>query len=264
MAMHRIKNYALVTGASSGIGLAISRELARRGYPLLMVSNEKEKLNEAATEIQAEFTVKVRILHMDLAQADSAQNLFDYCEENSIQTEILVNNAGIFFFSDVIATPSFRMETMINLHVLTPAMLCRLFAKKMAESGTKGYILNISSASAWMLMPGIALYSATKSFLYCFSRAMRNEVFDQGISITAICPGAVATNLYRLSPRYTKLGIFLGIIITPERLARQSLDKMFKRKTLYIPNACINRFFVFLVKTMPETIVRWIKKRISQ
>ncbi|MCL2762306.1 MAG: SDR family NAD(P)-dependent oxidoreductase [Treponema sp.] len=259
--MRRFKYYALVTGASSGIGLAISRELARRGYPLFMVSNEKEKLNEAATEIQAEYTVKIKILCMDLSQADSAQKLFDYCAENNIQIEILVNNAGIFFFNDVIDTPPFRMETMINLHVLTPAMLCRLFAKQMIDAQTEGYILNITSITSQMMMPGISLYGATKSFVRCFSRAMRHETLDRGVSITAISPGAVATNLYNLPPRYMKPGLGLGIIMKPERLARLALDKMFQRKAEYIPGG-FNRFFTFLVKSLPGFFVRKIKKNV--
>jgi short-subunit dehydrogenase len=143
-------------------------------------------------------------------------------------------------------------------------MLCRLFAEKTIRENRKGFILNIASIASWMMMPGIALYSSSKSFVRGFSRAMRHEVFDRGISITTVCPGAVATGLYNLPPRYMKLGIRLGIIIPPERLARLALKKMFRRKAEFIPGGFINRLLVFLVNAMPEALVRRIKKLVQK
>jgi short-subunit dehydrogenase len=254
--------FALVTGASSGIGLELSRELARRGCSLLMVSNEEAKLIEIAAEIETEYKVKTIPLYMDLACRDSAQNLFDYCAANGIIVQILVNNAGIFLFKDITDTPLHRMETMINLHVYTPALLCRLFAEQMIRENRKGYILNMASVSAQMMMPGIALYSATKGFVRIFSRVIRHELFDHGISVTTLNPGAVATGLYNLPPRYLKLGIRLGLIITPRRMARLAIKKMFRRKAEYIPDAFINRLLIVIVKLMPERLLRFIKKKL--
>jgi short-subunit dehydrogenase len=253
--------FALVTGASSGIGLAVSRELAHRGYPVLMVSNEEEKIIEAATAIEAEYQVKTIPLYADLAQRDSAQKLFDYCAANNINVKILVNNAGIFFFKDITDTPLSRIETMINLHVYTPALLCRLFAEDMKREGG-AYILNVASIAAQMMMPGISLYSATKGFLRNFSRAMYHEVSESGITVTTLCPGAAATGLYNLPPRYIKLGIRLGIIITPERLARLAVRKMFQRKAEVIPGGFLNRFFIFFVNAMPDALIKLIRKKI--
>jgi len=258
--MEGFKNAALVTGSSSGIGLAISGELARRGYPLLMVSNEDEKLAEAARELEGRYGIKAISLCMDLALKDSAHKLFDYCQANNIKIDILVNNAGIFFFRDITDTPTERMETMINLHMLTPALLSRLFAEQMIADNRKGYILNMSSIASRMIMPGITMYSSTKSFLRYFSRAMRNEVFDRGVSITTISPGAVATNLYNLSSRYLKLGVRLGIIIATERFAKLAVKKMFQRKAEYIPGGFINRLFILLVMAAPEVLIRRIKR----
>ncbi|MDR2702590.1 MAG: SDR family NAD(P)-dependent oxidoreductase [Spirochaetaceae bacterium] len=256
-------DFALVTGASSGIGLAISGELARRGYPLLMVSNEEAKLAEAAASLQAEYHVKTIALYMDLAQKDSAHKLFNYSETNNLKIGIVVNNAGIYFFKDVTNTPPERIETVINLHILTPALLCRLFAQQMISEGRRGYILNIASIAARMMMLGIALYSSTKSFLRCFSRSMRLETFDHGVSITTISPGAAATGLYNMSPRYVKLGVRFGYIITPERLASLAVKKMFQRKAEYIPDGFINRLFILLVAAIPEALVRRIKKKMD-
>jgi len=257
------KNFALVTGASSGIGLAMSRELARLGYPLLLVSNEEEKIAETAKETEKTFNVRAIPLYMDLSQKDSAQKLFDYCQNNNIKTEILINNAGIFFFRDVTDTTPERIDTVINLHIYTPTLLCRLFAEQMIRENRKGHILNISSIAAWMMMPGLTFYNATKSYLRCFSRAMRIETHKHNINITTVCPGAVATGLYGLVPRYMKLGIRLRIILSPDRLAHKALNKMFAKKAEYIPGGPLNRFFIFLVMSLPEWLIRRIKKKID-
>jgi len=257
------KNFALVTGASSGIGLALSTELARHGYPLLLVSNEEARLVETALELEAKYRVRAIALYMDLAQSDSAQRVFDYCEANALRIEILVNNAGIFFFKYVTETPCELAQTIINLHVLTPTILSKLIAQQMIRENRKGHILNIASISSRMMMPGIALYSSTKSYLRCFSRAMRNEVFDKGIGITTVCPGAVATGLYTFPSRYMRLGIRLGVVLSAERFARLALKKMFQGKAEYIPSGFLNRLFIFVVATMPEGLIRWLKRKID-
>ena len=258
------QHFALVTGASSGIGLAISRELAGYGFSILMVSNMEDELFRAAGEIEKTRDVTATPLFMDLALPDSAEKLHGYCTEHGIKVKILVNNAGIFFFRDICDTPPERITVINNLHVRTPVMLCRLFAEQMILEKRKGYIVNMASIAAQMMMPGITLYNATKSYLRCFSRAMRCEVLDRGVSITTICPGAVATGLYGLAPGYMKLGIRLGIILTPERLARRVIKKMFQRKAEYIPGGIVNRLFILIVNLLPEFLVRWLKRKIDR
>lgn len=256
------KQFALVTGANSGIGLAFSEELAQSGYSLLLASNEEEKIIQTAQRIQSEFNVRAVPFFIDLAQADSAQKLFDFCVANNIIIEILVNNAGIFFFRDIAETPPSRIGTMINLHVLTPAMLCRLFAEQMLRENRSGYMLNVASIAAWMMFPGISLYSATKNFMRTFSRSMNRETMDSGVSITTVCPGAVATGLYGLPQRYMKLGIRLGIIMPTQRLARLALKKMFRRKAEYVPGGLLNRLLIFLVKMLPEWMIKRLRRKI--
>ncbi|MCL2478952.1 MAG: SDR family NAD(P)-dependent oxidoreductase, partial [Treponema sp.] len=172
-------------------------------------------------------------------------------------------NAGIFFFRDICNTTAESIEKIINLHILTATMLCRLFAGRMIDEKRPGYILNMSSIASWMMMPGIVLYSATKSYLHCFSRAMRHEVKNSGINITTVCPGAVATGLYNLAPVYLKLGVRFGIIQTPQKLARIALKKMFRKKARYIPGAILNRFFIFLVNILPEGLIGFLKRKID-
>ena len=132
---------ALVTGASSGIGLAYARELARRGYDLLLVSNEQERIGTVAEELAAAFGVKTIPLCMDLARSEAARELYDYCEREKLQIGILVNNAGIFFFDDLTEVAPERIETMLLLHIRTVTLLCRYFGAAMKRRRA-GYILD--------------------------------------------------------------------------------------------------------------------------
>ena len=251
--------WALITGASSGIGLCYAQQLAAMGYALLIVSNQQQPLEEAAATLHDTYGVPVTALYRDLARPDAARELYDYCCDHSLSIDLLVNNAGIFLFDDVTTTPTQRIELMLNLHVTTPTLLCRYFGAAMQQRG-HGYILNMSSMAAWMPFPGIALYAATKSYLRTLTRAMYNELRDTGVSMTAVCPGAVATQLYNLSARYQRLALRLGIMMTPQRLAHKALRALFAGRRCVVPGA-INALFIPLTQLIPGWAVRLIKRK---
>ena len=231
---------ALVTGASSGIGLAYARELARRGYDLLLVSNEQERIGTVAEELATAFGVKTIPLCMDLARSEAARELYDYCEREKLQIGILVNNAGIFFFDDLTEVAPERIETMLLLHIRTVT-------------------LNMSSLSAWTPAPGISVYAASKSYIRKFSQMLRYELHQYGVGVTTVCPGAIATGLYNLSDYYQRLALRLGVMMKPERLARKGLRAMFARRDYILPGA-VNRFFVLALYLLPVQLIYYIKE----
>ena len=124
----------------------------------------------------------------------------------------------------------------------------------------KGYILNMSSMSAGMPFPGISVYAATKSYLKQFSKAIHNELYDYGVRVTAVCPGAVATDLYNLSGHYQRLGLRLGILMRPERLARKGLRALFAGRRCVTPGT-VNHLFMPLAALVPSRLIRLIKRR---
>ena len=152
---------ALVTGASSGIGLQYATQLARDYHTdLLLVSNQQEELNQVATDLAAQYAVKTIPLYADLSKQDAAEQLHQYCLDNNLVVDILINNAGVFFFNPYCETSMKRIDLMLNLHMITVAKLTRLFGEDMinrqltAEEQAqkicrkprrKGYILNMSS-----------------------------------------------------------------------------------------------------------------------
>lgn len=252
------KGTALVTGASSGIGYGYARRLAAMGYPLLLVSNEPERIEQTARALAEEFGVEASALCRDLCAPDAARELFDYCRKQRIEVEILVNNAGVFFFDDLTEAGAGRIARMTDLHVRTVTLLCHYFGARM-KSRRHGYILNMASMSAWLPYPGISVYAASKSYLEKLSKALHNELRDHGVFVTAVCPGAVATDLYNLSSRYQRLALRLGIMMTPDRLAAKGLRAMFRRRKRVVPGA-INHVFLPLAAHIPSPFVRWIKR----
>ena len=218
--------WALVTGAGSGIGRCYALRLAALGYRLVIVGNNTAPLEAVAEEIrrtagasaagtgrdeipaagiqtagtpvagriEAPATPthlpEVRVMPMDLARVGAAQELHDRTAAEGIEIDVVINNAGIFSFCDILTTPAERIERIILLHDLTVSQLCRLYATDMVRRGVRGHILNMSSYSLWMPFPGLALYSASKAYMRSFSVAFAKEVRDRGIRVTAVCPAA--------------------------------------------------------------------------
>jgi uncharacterized protein len=249
---------ALITGASSGIGYEYARILAGMGFGLVLVSNEAEKLEEIRHAFSAQFQVEVRVFCMDLALHSAAQELFELCKTHNMAVDILINNAGLFFFGEVVESDPEKALKMITLHVATTSLLCRYFGKEM-KARRFGYILNMSSMSACMAYPGIAYYSASKRYIRSFSRALRTEMADYNVSVTAVCPGAVATNLFDRNVVDYKKAMRYGIMMRPEIVAQIALRAMFRRKAVSTPGF-INRLITFLVRITPHGVILFIKR----
>lgn len=250
---------AIVTGASSGIGLSFCRTLAQMGCDLIMVSNQMPQLDECASEIGRAFNVRTFPLFCDLTRPDAAMVIADFVDLKTLDPDILINNAGIFSFSPVTETPGHKLDCFIDLHVRAVTALTRTFAVRFAKRGG-GNILNMSSMSCWMPMPGIAMYSATKAYIRVFSRAMHYELRDAGVSITVACPGGIATDLFGLPKNLQKLALNLRVLQSPERFTRKAVRKMLKGKMQYI-NGWLNRFSIFFIAITPTRLRMMIKHR---
>ena len=262
---------ALVTGASSGIGLQYATALARDYHTdLLLVSNQEKEQIEVAEQLAATYGVKTIPLYMDLSKQDAAEKLHEYCVDNKLQVDILINNAGVFFFNPLTETSMKRFELMLMLHVVTVAKLTRLFAEDMVrreltdaekqervlgKPRRKGYILNMSSMSAWMAYPGIQTYNSTKAFIYNFSKSIWYELYPQGVNITVMTPGAVDTALFGLAPNLRKLAVNLTVSIPPEKLVKRALKRMFQGKKADMPGV-INHLSTPILKHTPDWLVR--------
>lgn len=270
---------ALVTGASSGIGLQYATALARDYHTdLLLVSNQQQEQIEVARQLAETYHVQATPLYADLSKTDAAEQLHQYCVDNKIQVDILINNAGVFFFNPLTDTSMKRFELMLTLHVMTVAKLTRLFAEDMIKRELtetekqervlgrprrKGYILNMSSMSAWMAYPGIQTYNATKAFIYNFSKSVWYELYPQGVNITVMTPGAVDTALFGLAPNLRKLAVNLSVSIPPEKLVKRALKRMFQGKKAGMPGL-LNHMATPLLKHTPDWLVRLTYRWVGQ
>lgn len=279
--------WALVTGAGSGIGRCYALRLAALGYHLVLAGNRRALLEAVAQEIRqgmadggthpsateaqaaypaqpvagpaAGFCPDIRIAEIDLARTEAAAELYAFTEREGLAIDVLVNNAGMFSFRDILETPAERIERIILLHDLTNTQLCRLYAASMIRRGCRGHILNMSSYSLWMPFPGLALYSASKAYLRSFSVAFSKEVQEHGIRVTAVCPAGVATDLYGLTPRWQRIGTRLGVLITPDSCARRGLRALWRGRRSIVPDWW-NRVWIPLCKILPMCVLRPVRR----
>ncbi|MBR4755564.1 MAG: SDR family NAD(P)-dependent oxidoreductase [Bacteroidales bacterium] len=251
---------ALVTGGSSGMGLEFSRGLGARGYDLLLVSNREDDLESASASLRSEFPINVSTRFQDLSEPDAADKLFDWCSSQEIVPDILVNDAGFFFFKELQVSDLDRVQAMINLHVTTVTRLCILFGQAMKERGS-GYILNVASMAARIPAPGITVYSATKAYLRSFGRSLSYELEPYGVNMTTVCPAAIATPLYKLDPKWMARGVRIGLIRTPKWLVKRSLKALFRGRRVLSP-AFMNVWLPPLIAALPGPLISRIWKRL--
>ena len=245
---------------------------------LLLVSNQEEELCKVAEALETQYKVKAIPHYADLSKQDAAEELYNYCHANNLVVDILINDAGVFFFNPYCETSMRRIELMLNLHITTVAKLCRLFGEDMIarqlteeeQSQTicgkprkKGYILNMSSMSAWMAMPGIQTYNATKAFIYNFSKSLWYELRPKGVNITVMTPGAVDTALFGLAPNLRKLAVNLTVSIPPEKLVKRALRSMFRGRKADMPGV-INHLCTPLLKHTPDWLIFFAMKHIGK
>ncbi len=251
--------HALVTGACSGIGLEIARELARRGHPMVVVSHHEQRLAACAHDLVTEHDVPVHPVVMDLARDGSAAALYDHVRGLGIEVEILVSNAGMFFYGEVAETDPEQADAMLHLHVVTPSLLALHFGRDM-RARRHGHILLVSSVSAWRDFPGIAYYGSSKRYLRSFSGALRHELRMWGVNVTCLAPGAVATSLYSQTGVPVELAVKYRVMKDPAVVARAGVEGMFQRKAEVIPGLSA-KLTAALMRFLPDWAVRLIRER---
>lgn len=250
--------YAIITGASSGCGYEYARVMASKGYDLLVVSNE-DVIHDKAILLRQEYNVKVISLVQNLGVQEAAKELYEYCQTNGVEVEVLINNAGVYHDRDFLDDTEGFNQLIFNLHMHTPAMLMYYFGQEMVKRG-KGYILNMCSITADIAVQRLGSYGATKAFLQNFTRSLHIELKNKGVYVTNVTPGAINTGLYNIRPWLTKMGLMMGYIVEPDYLARRGVKAMMKgRAKVSIPGGW-NTILLFFVAFVPTGLLRLIRK----
>ncbi len=183
-----MSNTALITGASSGIGLELARIHASRGGNLILVARNKMKLDELKSELEAKYKIRVHIISKDLSEIDSAVEVYDEVKKLNISIDYLINNAGYGDFGLFAETNDEKENRMIFLNIITLTRLTKLFLPEMISRG-QGKIMNLGSTASFQPVPLMGVYAATKAYVLSFSEALNNELSGTGVTVTALCPG---------------------------------------------------------------------------
>ena len=224
---------ALVTGASSGLGVEFARELARQGARLVLVARREDRLKLVQADLQTRLGATVSIVILDLGDPDNPKALYDLLKKQSIAVDMLVNNAGFGVFGMELDIPWERTREMLMLDIVALTHLTKLFARDMVKRGN-GYLLQVASIGAYQPSPTYAAYSAAKSYVRSFSQALNFELRASGVSSTVISPGVTATEFLKVAGQ--KLTWFhKATMMTADEVARAGIRAMLKRRYSVVP-----------------------------
>ena len=244
---------ALVTGASSGIGAAIARELASRGHAVALVARREERLRSLATEIESELQVPAETIVCDLGDPAERGRLVEELRGRGRAVEVLVNNAGFGLQADFATSPRERVLEMVRVNVEAVVDLTSLLLPGMLERA-RGSVINIASTAAFQPLPGSAVYAATKSFVLSFSEAIRTELRGSGVSVTAVCPGPIRTEFTDVAGVGGIEDRTPGAVwMSAEELARQAVDGSERDKRVVVPGM-LNRASALAGQHSPRAV----------
>jgi uncharacterized protein len=248
---------ALITGASAGIGCELARQLVIRARTLVLVARREERLIELRDELRgrnAQLNVQTRVV--DLCDKSQIDKLVRWLEQNKIEIDFLINNAGLGDVGPFAKSPPRRNEEMLQVNIVALTMLTRALLPQMI-SRKRGAILNVSSSAGFLPIPDFNVYAATKAYVNSFSEALRAEVRGRGITVTALCPGPVHTefgDVARRSGGQPQSGPEFTYVPV-EQVVREALATIESDKPLVIPGF-VMKLAMSLVRITPMPIFR--------
>ena len=261
MSQERKVSYVLITGTTSGLGREFARLFAQNGCNIVAVARNEILLQQQKQELERQFGVEMVYIVKDLSAENSAQEVYDEIKHKGINIDILINNAGFGSFGRYIDVDWQRQKGLASVNMLAVMQLSYLFGKDMDRRG-EGKIVNIASIASFQAGPYMAMYYASKAFVRSFSEALHEEMKSSGVSVTAICPGPVATNFEKNaqminSAMFTRLRVY-----TPEVVAAKSYRAIMNNKAVYVVG-WPNKLLVFLTRFCSLKFSRALASKIN-
>jgi len=251
--------YTLITGASGGIGLALARQLAAQKHNLLLVARNAQKLAQLSQHLQAQYGVQVAFIAADLTQPEAAQHIYRQTQQHHWEVDLLVNNAGVGSGGEF-ATLELPLElALLQLNMASLVALTHLFLQPMRER-RRGTIINIASMTAFMPVPYMATYAASKAFVRSFTEALTQECQPYGIYVLLFAPGLTRTNFNEAAGINNEKAVGLqsdyktATAQTPEEVAEELVNALQAKKPLHIAGRR-NRFGARLLALLPNGLI---------
>jgi uncharacterized protein len=247
---------ALVTGASSGIGEAFARELARRGADLVLVARSRDKLTALGAELNRSCGVAADVAVADLARPSAAVDLAAELSGRDLQIDILVNNAGFGLFAPLDQADGAALSDMVQLNVAALVDLTRLYLPGMLDND-RGAIINVGSTAGFQPVPYMAVYGATKAFVLSFTEALWAETRGTGVRVTALCPGSTDTGFFDVAGEDAQV----GRRVSPERVVHAALRALDRRRSTVVTGGAGNWLLTNSPRLAPRQVVARMAER---
>jgi short-subunit dehydrogenase len=252
---------ALVTGASAGIGEALARGLAERGHGVTLVARRGERLETLARDLADAHGVRAEWIAADLSEAGQRDRVAGEIEARGLTVEILVNNAGFGIYEPFAGSPRERELEQVHLLVEAVVDFDARYVPGMVERG-RGAVINLSSTAGFQTLPGNGTYAASKAFVLLHTEALREEVRPRGVTVTAVCPGPVATEFQESSKPAFADRMPKFVWSDAERVARDTLRAVERGKRSVIPGGPVVRAFFGPNRTMPSKLTIPVARRL--
>jgi short-subunit dehydrogenase len=244
--------WALVTGASAGIGQALAQELAAGGTNLVLTARRQDRLETFAGELRAKHGIRTEVFAADLAQASAPEQIFAFTKERSLTVDLLINNAGFGQFGEVPTVEAQRLLDMVQVNCSAVVHLTRLYLPEMVAR-RNGDILILASVASFQAVPYISVYAATKAFDLLFAEGLAEEMRPHGIRVCALCPGSTESEFHQVAGQ-DHLKFSEKHRETAEKVARVGLAALAAGKSSVISGAG-NAFGVYGQRLVPRSLV---------
>ncbi len=251
----------LLTGASGGIGYAMARVFAEKGYNLVLVARRKEPMEMLADEVNKKYGIETSIVIQDLAQEGAGKKLYEAIDHMGIHPDILINNAGFADYGKFVERGWEKVRDMIMVNILALTEITRMFAADMVRRGS-GKILNVASTAAFQPGPLMAVYFASKAYVLSFSEAISNELKGTGVTVTALCPGPTQSGFVERAEMSSSKMFRVIKPVSSEKVARYAYHALMAGKVVAIPGL-LNKMSAMSSRFFPRSIVRYFMRKIS-
>lgn len=257
--------FAFITGATSGIGHGFAHELARDGFNLVIIARNEIRLKEVKGELEARYSIKVKIIPRDLTDPDAPEEIFEILKQEGIVLSVLVNNAGFNVHGKFEETDFDEELKMIRLHIVALTQLTKLFLRQRSRQ-VGNMILNVSSIAGLVPGPLVSVHFATRAYILNFSLALTNELQGSDVHVTCLCPGPTKSSFFdRASMGDVRLASGKPIkLMEAQVVAAIGYNALKNRKMIVVPGYQ-NKFLAFMTRVAPRSIAikitRWLMER---